>query len=515
MRKTVVTLSVLVVLLALLLTLSVFLHDRIWPSQTVSVQISSDPKGATLTTLNEGSVLGTTPLTFRYAVPAQWMKCVSYDGLRAKWPNGAQLVIRAIELCPEGGTDQAIRLVLPTERRKHRSRVAPSGHTQQPDELAPMDLSLPEFSAPTAADEPLAPMDLSVPDARVATTAPEGDADDLRPMDLSVEDSRTPPPVVPGIATPTRGVPVRLVGYVDWSREDHLVIDGQRVRWSADTRLKGLPPSAITSAPAGLEAKVTGWRERDGTVWAKDIELKPNGSAMFETYLVAGGDAIERDALESGAFAAALAGGDTIGGRIQRSGPDVERCKNVLRRLLPPSHRASHNRVYVVEAPIWNAVVLPNGSVWVFRELLDDVRSDHELAVVLGHELAHFTYEHMRRRVRQEVWASLVGQAAGVAISEIRSDTARNIAAISASLALSAWVNGYSRDQEAQADRVGLRYAFEAGFDVTAGPAIWYRMALRGDADPVTAFFTRTHPRSMTRAERLDDEIRNNYRSRN
>ena len=150
----------------------------------------------------------------------------------------------------------------------------------------------------------------------------------------------------------------------------------------------------------------------------------------------------------------------------------------------------------------------------VYRGLLNDVRSDDELAVVLGHELAHYTYEHQRRQFKQNYWASIAGQVAGAAISEIRNDVGYELAAIGGTLALSAWVNGYSRDQEAQADRVGLRYAFEAGFNVVAGPAIWHRMASRSDTDPVTAFFTRTHPRSVTRAERLEVEIRNNYSNR-
>ena len=56
-------------------------------------------------------------------------------------------------------------------------------------------------------------------------------------------------------------------------------------------------------------------------------------------------------------------------------------------------------------------------------------------------------------------------------------------------LALSAWVNGYGRELEDQADRVGLRYAFEAGFDISNAPRLWERFRQKhGDESRVVNF---------------------------
>jgi hypothetical protein len=89
--------SVLTVSLATLTTvLALRLYYHTSPSTMVTVRVTSDPPGAPLSTLVRASVLGTTPLTIRYAVPDQWRNCVSYDGLEAKWPNGVQLEVRAI-----------------------------------------------------------------------------------------------------------------------------------------------------------------------------------------------------------------------------------------------------------------------------------------------------------------------------------------------------------------------------------------------------------------------------------
>ena len=60
-------------------------------------------------------------------------------------------------------------------------------------------------------------------------------------------------------------------------------------------------------------------------------------------------------------------------------------------------------------------------------------------------------------------------------LTSINSETARHTAELAAWLSLSAWTTGYSRELEDQADRVGLRYAHEAGYNVSVGPSLWGR----------------------------------------
>ena len=72
--------------------------------------------------------------------------------------------------------------------------------------------------------------------------------------------------------------------------------------------------------------------------------------------------------------------------------------------------------------------------------------------------------------------------------------------------------NVYSRDYEDQADRVGLRYVYEAGYDYTKAPKLWRRFAEKyGDQNEVENFFFGDHSLSTKRAAALDKEIKNNY----
>ncbi len=98
-------------------------------------------------------------------------------------------------------------------------------------------------------------------------------------------------------------------------------------------------------------------------------------------------------------------GGWKNAGHLMRDGPGVERVRNIMARLLPPYIRPDRVRVRLVENEGWNASAMANGAIWVHTSLLRDM-SDDELAIILGHELAHFTSEHTRRQMKQQTLAS-------------------------------------------------------------------------------------------------------------
>jgi predicted Zn-dependent protease len=140
---------------------------------------------------------------------------------------------------------------------------------------------------------------------------------------------------------------------------------------------------------------------------------------------------------------------------------------------------ADRIRIHVVESNEWNARAMANGAIWVNTGLLDDT-SDDELAVILGHELAHYTYEHARRSTKNP---------------------------------LLAWGSGYSRNLEDQADRVGLRYAYEAGFDVERALGLWSRERSRLGEDDAPNWFSVDHSRATDRIKNIRRELQLNYRS--
>jgi hypothetical protein len=209
----------------------------------------------------------------------------------------------------------------------------------------------------------------------------------------------------PGL--PPTGRSETIVGYVEWQRGGYLIADGERVRWTAKTRLKLAGVTSPQAIPLGYELKATGHRSGDGFLIANVLEAKPNGVAAYERDVYQATNALEAKWMAEGAvFDLDQHGARHTIGRIVQSGPQVKRVQHILGRLVPPSVRAASLRVNVVQTNLWNASAMGNGAIWVYEGLLDDL-SDDELAAVLGHELAHYTHEHTRRLARNSVLLGL------------------------------------------------------------------------------------------------------------
>ena len=95
--------------------------------------------------------------------------------------------------------------------------------------------------------------------------------------------------------------------------------------------------------------------------------------------------------------------------------------------------------------------------VYVHRGLLTYLNSEAELASVLGHEIAHVTMKHPSKRQRRGIAASILATAAAVV-------TGSGAVADLANIGAGAWIQGYGRENELEADRVGLKYSTKAGY---------------------------------------------------
>ena len=303
-----------------------------------------------------------------------------------------------------------------------------------------------------------------------------------------------------------------IEGYAEWIRDGYLIADGQRVGWDEHTRFKLGRIRSVSEVPLGYEIEAKGHRTIDGTLLAQQLEAKPNGIALYENEVVRQHGSLEEMWLQDGTMSLGEGRGTRKQlGRVLESGPEVDRVKSVMHRLLPPYVPASRLRLRVVDSGIWNAAAMANGAIWVHRGLLDDV-SDDELAIVLGHELAHYTHEHTRRDAKNNMWRQLAAVGAGAALDQMDDGAARDALIMAAELSLMAWTNGYSRNLEDQADRAGLRYAFEGGFDVTQGPEMWARVRGRfGELDSVSNFFQGRHSRPSDRIRNIQRELVLNY----
>lgn len=104
-----------------------------------------------------------------------------------------------------------------------------------------------------------------------------------------------------------------------------------------------------------------------------------------------------------------------------------------------------------------NAFTTGGNYVYVHRGLLTYLNSEAELASVLGHEVGHVTARHPARRQTRAMGASILATAAAIA-------TGSSAVAQLANIGATAWLQGYGRENEMEADRLGLEYAAKAGY---------------------------------------------------
>jgi Zn-dependent protease with chaperone function len=315
-------------------------------------------------------------------------------------------------------------------------------------------------------------------------------------------------------AAANAGEKVKLEGYAEWRQGELLVVEGQRVHVSRQTRFKGKGRAqGFYSIPLGYEVEVEGERRADGVVEARKLEARPNGSALFESDLRDAFDQTEASWRRRGrVFEVAGDGRPVVLGALKESGPEVRRVRRITDRLIPPYASPGDFRVYVVENDEWNAMAAPNGSIYVYSGLLRDM-DDDEVAIILGHELVHATHEHSRKQFKKQIWIQLAALGAlGLAEGAIDNDTHRAVVQVLTMIGASAWSSGYGRDHEDQADRVGLRYANEGGFDVTKGPRLWNRFAQKyGSQSKALNFFFGNHSVARDRERNLSRELALNY----
>lgn len=161
----------------------------------------------------------------------------------------------------------------------------------------------------------------------------------------------------------------------------------------------------------------------------------------------------------------------------------------------------------VFDTPDVNAFVLPNGKVAVFRGLLDAVRSDHELAAVMGHEAGHVVARHAAERVSQQLAVQAGVSLAQILLSEGGGENADAIAGALGMGALYGLILPYSRRHELEADDLGVRLMQKAGHDPRAAVAFWERRIAEAQGRPGPPEVLSTHPADATRLSRLREAV--------
>ena len=151
-----------------------------------------------------------------------------------------------------------------------------------------------------------------------------------------------------------------------------------------------------------------------------------------------------------------------------------------------------------------NAFAMPGGKIGVFTGILDVTENQHQLAAVIGQEIAHVTARHSNERAsRASISGGLINVAAIVLGGGHRGATYTAQQALNAGADLGISLP-HTRGQESEADIIGLEYMAKAGFDPREAVSLWQRMDASTDKKPPE--FLSTHPSSESRIESLVSE---------
>lgn len=193
-------------------------------------------------------------------------------------------------------------------------------------------------------------------------------------------------------------------------------------------------------------------------------------------------------------------------------GPQAAYVRAVGQRIAVQSGLATNPRDYTVtllNSNVNNAFAIPGGYVYVTRQLVALMNDEAELAFVMGHEVAHVAARHAQKREQR---STLTGIGAALLGALTGSSTIGNLAGTGAQL----YTLGYSRDQEREADSLGVRYLARAGYDTDASgdilaalgaqTALEARLAGQNAREP--AGWLSTHPANDERVARIRREAR-------
>jgi Zn-dependent protease with chaperone function len=186
--------------------------------------------------------------------------------------------------------------------------------------------------------------------------------------------------------------------------------------------------------------------------------------------------------------------------------PQLKRLHGIAQRLIPhttqwnPRAREWRWQVNLIGSKQINAWCMPGGKIAFYTGILDQLQlNDDEVAMIMGHEMAHALREHARERLAK---SQMTGMGLSIASQLLGLGSLGDVAA---NLGTQLLTLKYSRDDETESDLVGLEIAARGGFRPEASVALWKKMlAANGNGSPS---FLSTHPSGANRIQELEANL--------
>jgi Zn-dependent protease with chaperone function len=188
--------------------------------------------------------------------------------------------------------------------------------------------------------------------------------------------------------------------------------------------------------------------------------------------------------------------------------PQLKRLRAIAARLIPytaqwnPDARKWKWEVNLIGSKQINAWCMPGGKIAFYTGILDQLQlNDDEVAMIMGHEMAHALREHSRERLAKSratsMGLSVASQLLGLGQM---GDVAANLGTQLLSLK-------YGRDDETEADLVGLEIAARGGFKPEASVQLWKKMLAATGGGKGQPSFLSTHPSGNNRIQELEANL--------
>ncbi len=180
----------------------------------------------------------------------------------------------------------------------------------------------------------------------------------------------------------------------------------------------------------------------------------------------------------------------------------TERVNTVGQKIAAVSDRKEVKYTFrVIDKDEMNAFALPGGYVFVYKGLVDKISNDDELAAVIGHEIAHVVARHSIKRLQGGVGYTIL-----MALMVAAGPGTRDIGHIDA--AFGQLIMSYSRDDEALADKMSIKYLKEAGYDPQAIVSLLKKLQDSDKTTPIRPYSEyHSHPYVADRIRMVKQEL--------
>jgi len=206
-------------------------------------------------------------------------------------------------------------------------------------------------------------------------------------------------------------------------------------------------------------------------------------------------------------YAKLLAEAKSQGALAPPGNAQLQRLNTISRRLIP--HTAQWNErakqwrweVNLIGSKQINAFCMPGGKIAFYTGILEQLQlTDDEVAMIMGHEMAHALREHARARIAKSqgtgTLLSLGAQLLGLG----------ELGNVAANVGTELLTLRFSRDDESDADLVGLELAARGGYNPQAAVSLWQKMAQAGGGASGPSFLS-THPSGPQRIQELQSNV--------